>query len=1614
MKKIISLISVLLIISNNIFITTYTQAKESINTSPTIISNQNIEQLNISWKDISNENIQQIKSLKQNAKFKDTKFNINNWKIKNIKNIYFQSKWNIEYDSISLLKEFKNIYKMNDPENEIKEFKINKDKRWYQHSRMKQYYEWIPVLWGEFIVHKNNINQIEEIDSNYFPWINISTIPSISKDQAINIGKQKFQWENTTPKLIIYPFWNQYVLTYEFTIINNEWERRIYINANNWKILNFYNQRTNADALSLSWYSSQITWQRLIKEWWDTVVITWWYEIPNNTYYLLNTEYSYYIYDEDSNNFSKSNTSNFWSIDPSAISAAKNVWDTLKYLYNTNWFDLTNSFYASNQYFLPVIIHQWTNYVNAYFSSIDWSVNFWDWDWINASYLSTLDVTAHEIGHFVTSVTSDLTYNHEAWALDESFSDITAVNIELDTQPDWTNLYPNSQPGKSDWLIWEDTRLSSPALRDMRNPKNIETVWIWWEQPTRYKWDYWYFWSSDNWWVHYNNSVQNFFYYLLVNWGSWNNEWIEYNLTWIWLDAAKTIAFDVQTNRLLSSDWYSEARQAWINSANALYPQYVNNIEKAWDAVWVSQEPNAPNNPQWTMENINLEDMPITTGWSSWVNWSLTNTWYNSQTSLKAGTIWDSEYTFIQFSWYTNTGYISFNYKVSSEPWSDILEFLIDWNSYNWRSGQTPWGFHSEYINAWNHTFTWKYTKDISLIEWTDTAYIDNINFPSWINWSWSINNWKSSTKQVNIPLELNSINSSNYQITWNIVTTTYTGTVQWTKSINIDLSNWDWNKNIYLKLTDRLNKEILNITGSILLDTTWPEAPTTTTPQEWAIFSWNSSFAWNTSTDSWVWLSWYNLAIATDSWFSNVYYSGNIFANTKTITGFTENTYYWKVRWFDNLWNLWDYSAIKSFIIDKTAPAAPTNVVINNWNIINTINQYSISITWNWPIETWASVLYTINNGSQSISWTNNLTNWSFNITWINISWLWDGNLWVDVKFKDLAWNIWQSRNNSITKDTLAPTWTITFLSGSYTNLTNSTIRIHSSENANYIITGDIAQIVSWSITGDVNVNVQLNGWNWIKTIYMKLTDIWGTTSQTSKTIILDQTNPTINITSHTNNQTTTAPSILLVGSASDNNWISNIKINGTTATSTWNWQHTINLNNWLNTITITWTDLAWNSTLSNINIIKISTTSNINKSLTSSWNFLVTFNTNIATSWVVLYWTTSSELNLQKDWSTYWTNHSILLTNLNNNSTYYFKVYWKNNWYNWESSQIYIFKTPSIINPTNPTNENIFWSIILSWHSNTWFIFNGSKQISISNTDEINNSIKIITTNLQIIASWWNWDWIIQAPENIWALWSFTWTSWYNRVQELTFRVWNQNTSLIFSGWDITINLYVWSAYNWKNMKVYVSNNNWTSFSEHWNCIVANAICTFKTTHFSEYTLWLPINSSSSSSSSSNSGSWGWGGGWWYNPNIQNKVKTTTIKTPNTKSNPDKDQNINKVNNQNIYNKLLIIIQKVSKNNDQIKKHIQILLKILNTEKYKNKYNELISLLTEKLNSLEQPNVIISNDKILMITKHTAPNWKVYVIRKTTKWFFFNTNTKIFKSLDEITKYIDINNKK
>ncbi len=263
------------------------------------------------------------------------------------------------------------------------------------------------------------------------------------------------------------------------------------------------------------------------------------------------------------------------------LSNDSNYWhDTLPYKYSTDahWgaeqvYDYYLNIHGRNSlddkgFVLRSYTHYGVNYANAF-----WNGQFMAYgDGSSTSEAFTaLDVCGHEFTHGVDQFSSNLVYQDEPGALDESFADIFGNTVEFHVKPD---------PVKN-WEVGEDR---GTPIRSMSNPKRFR-------DPDTYGGQYYYTGPSDNGGVHTNSGVQNFWFYLLSVGGSGTNDNGDaYNVTAITIQKAEKIAYRNRAKYLSSNSDHEDARFYSLLSARDLYGgcgQEVRSTAEAWYAVGV-------------------------------------------------------------------------------------------------------------------------------------------------------------------------------------------------------------------------------------------------------------------------------------------------------------------------------------------------------------------------------------------------------------------------------------------------------------------------------------------------------------------------------------------------------------------------------------------------------------------------------------------------------------------------------------------------------------------------------------------------------------------------------------------------------------------------------------------------------------------------------------------------------------------------------------------------------------------------------------------------------------------------------------------------------------------
>ncbi|MEA3445404.1 MAG: M4 family metallopeptidase, partial [Bacteroidota bacterium] len=474
----------------------------------------------------------------------------------------------------------------------IKNFQTGKENNGEQVLRYKQFYKGITINDARInvLVEKG---KVVSISGFLYNSINVENSNLISKENAFEnalaeVPAQVYKWEITgeeellkeylndaeasyypVAELVLFPsdypkFNGKYKYAYKFNIYADKPldKKDVFIDAENGEVLIAMDQLLNADvpATAQTKYSgtqeivsdSFGSSYRLRESGRGNGIET--YDMNTSTNYNASVDFT------DADNYWNNFNSNFDEVATDAHWGAEMTYDYFYYNHNRNSID-------NNGLKLRSYVHYGNSYVNAF------------WDGQRMTYgdgsgsitpLTSLDIVGHEITHGLTSYTAALDYAYESGAINEGFSDIFGTSIEFYGKPTMAN-----------WTIGENIGLT---MRSMSNPNQYD-------QPDTYHGNFWYFGSDDNGGVHYNNSVMNYWYYLVSEGGSGTNDLgNSYNFAGIGITDAGKIAFRTLVVYLTNTSQYADARFYSIMAAIDLYgpcSSEVAAVTRAWYAVGI-------------------------------------------------------------------------------------------------------------------------------------------------------------------------------------------------------------------------------------------------------------------------------------------------------------------------------------------------------------------------------------------------------------------------------------------------------------------------------------------------------------------------------------------------------------------------------------------------------------------------------------------------------------------------------------------------------------------------------------------------------------------------------------------------------------------------------------------------------------------------------------------------------------------------------------------------------------------------------------------------------------------------------------------------------------------
>ncbi|KON85987.1 peptidase M4 [Sporosarcina globispora] len=412
----------------------------------------------------------------------------------------------------------------------------------------------------------------------------IPTEASISKDEAIAIVKEDVEsqigevksYDGIDSELTIYPHEGKYYLTYlvkASTSVPAPGYFHYFVDATSGKVINSFNALHNVDPTTLSpvtargldvfgklqsfpvgkdletgtsyMYGASVVNQNTV---------------PIATYDARRTDESLFIIFAGLLGFSgwevSTNSASNFFYDPAAVSAHVNS-------------DKVNKYYQ-NIHKRNSLDDKGMTLINSVHVGIKWNNAGWngkqmlygDGDGIKYGSLSgALDVTGHEMTHGVITNTTDLTYENESGAINESLADIFGQ---------FTQMYTT---GVTEWDLGEDIYTPNipgdGGLRSMSDPasKSVSTAYM---PSGRYPdhYDDRYLGTLDNGGVHINSGINNKAAYLITQGGTNNGITIK----GIGRTKAEKIYYRALTLYLTPTSGFHDMREAAIHAARDLHP----------------------------------------------------------------------------------------------------------------------------------------------------------------------------------------------------------------------------------------------------------------------------------------------------------------------------------------------------------------------------------------------------------------------------------------------------------------------------------------------------------------------------------------------------------------------------------------------------------------------------------------------------------------------------------------------------------------------------------------------------------------------------------------------------------------------------------------------------------------------------------------------------------------------------------------------------------------------------------------------------------------------------------------------------------------------------------
>lgn len=318
------------------------------------------------------------------------------------------------------------LYGLRDPDAELRLRSRATDALGFTHLRFDQHHQGVPVWGGQLMAHVAADGHLEAVNGEYYANLAVDTIPIISfadaRQRALaELGDEEAVLRPERSRLVIYARDGKPALTWLVNLYSarvlGDW--MIFVDAHDGSIRHRYNNL----PFALERRTFTANNQR---------------DLPGS---LVCTEADPHCAAGDTDA-------------RAAHIHASLVYSYYKTVHGRDSYDNLGGVLTST-------VHYDVAYNNAFWNGQQ--VVYGDGDGVTFAPLArALDIVAHELTHAVTQYTSDLIYEDQSGALNESLSDIFAAMVEF-----------FATPAQADWLIGEDVYTPGTpgdALRSLSDP----------------------------------------------------------------------------------------------------------------------------------------------------------------------------------------------------------------------------------------------------------------------------------------------------------------------------------------------------------------------------------------------------------------------------------------------------------------------------------------------------------------------------------------------------------------------------------------------------------------------------------------------------------------------------------------------------------------------------------------------------------------------------------------------------------------------------------------------------------------------------------------------------------------------------------------------------------------------------------------------------------------------------------------------------------------------------------------------------------------------------------------------------------------------------------------